>query len=116
MINKHHTINYLELPLEDHAGTKLFYESVFGWKFQDWGPDYLCFEDAGIGLGFNRQLSASPIGNGALVVLYSEGLEATLTAVTQAGGSVVKEVFEFPGGRRFHFTDPNGNEIAVWSQ
>lgn len=116
MSRQHHSVNYLELPLEDHASTKSFYQSVFGWEFQEWGPDYLCFTGAGIDLGFNRELEPAALSSGVLVVLYSRELEKTAAAVKQAGQSLVKETYDFPGGRRFHFSDPNGNEIAVWSE
>ncbi len=115
MSSKNHTINYLELPLVDHAATKSFYQSVFGWEFQDWGPDYMCFLEAGINLGFNRQLIPAPEANGVLVVIFSDDLEKTEADVLAAGGKILQATFEFPGGRRFHFADPNGNEVAVWT-
>ena len=68
-------INYLELPLVEHAKTCAFYEAVFGWTFQDWGPDYLCFQEAGIDLGFNRELNPAAGGNGVLVVIFADDLE-----------------------------------------
>ena len=116
MTQKDLSVNYLEMPLVNHAETKSFYQSVFGWEFQDWGPDYMCFLDAGINLGFNRQLIPGPIANGALVVIYADDLEKTESRIREAGQTIVKETYGFPGGRRFHFTDPNGNEIAVWTQ
>ena len=116
MTQKDLSVNYLEMPLVNHAETKSFYQSVFGWEFQDWGPDYMCFLDAGINLGFNRQLTPGPIANGALVVIYADDLEKTESRIREAGQTIVKEIYGFPGGRRFHFTDPNGNEIAVWTQ
>ena len=116
MSRQHHSVNYIELPLVDHASTKSFYQSIFGWEFQDWGPDYLCFTGAGIDLGFSRELSPSGLGKGVLVILYSKDLEKTEVAVRQTDQQVVRETFDFPGGRRFHFADPNGNEIAVWSE
>ena len=97
-------INYLEIPSQDLDKTKAFFSHVFGWNFVDYGPDYMAIEDAGIDGGFYR----SP--------LYSEALESTLEQVKAAGGEIVKDIFSFPGGRRFHFTDPNGNEYAVWSE
>lgn len=113
---QHHSINYIELPLTDVEATKAFYGGVFGWTFHDYGPDYQSFSGAAVDGGFNREAKASPPGNGVLVVLYSGDLEATLQAVRAAGAPILQEIFSFPGGRRFHFTDPNGNEIAVWSE
>ena len=83
MTPKHNTVNYLELPLEDHAGTKAFYESVFSWKFQDWGPDYMSFEEAGIGIGFNREASPSPSNSGVLVVLFPPPMVLVLFVVSR---------------------------------
>jgi len=107
-------IDYLELPASDIAKTKDFYHSVFGWKFEDYGPDYTSFFDGRLGGGFNRQ-SPAP-GPGILPVIYSSDLALVQQKIKDAGGMVVKDTFSFPGGRRFHFTDPNGNELAVWSE
>lgn len=107
-------IDYVELPSTDHTATKSFYGAAFGWTFTDWGPEYVSFEGAGVDGGFRLATEAPPTG-GALVVLFATDLEATETRVREAGGTIVKEIFEFPGGRRFHFTDPSGNELAVWS-
>ena len=87
-----------------------------GWSFTDYGPEYTAFSNAGIDGGFYRSdLAASSVTGGALIVFYSSDLEKTKSKIENAGGSVVMPVFRFPGGRRFHFTDPNGNEYAVWS-
>lgn len=94
--------------------TKAFYHSVFGWAFTDWGPDYIGFAGAGVDGGFSKQNPVSEAG--VLVVLYADDLENTLERVQTAGGKISKAIFSFPGGRRFHFIDPNGNELAVWSQ
>jgi predicted enzyme related to lactoylglutathione lyase len=112
----HHSINYIELPLADVEATKAFYGRVFGWTFHDYGPDYQSFSGAAVDGGFNREAVASAPGSGVLVVLYSNDLEATLKAARSAGARILKEPFSFPGGRRFHFVDPNGTEIAVWSE
>ena len=112
MAENHHHIDYIELPANDVEATKRFYATVFGWTFQDWGPSYVSFDGAGIDGGFDAESAVSAAG--ALVVLFSEDLESTLAAVEAAGGSITKPIFSFPGGRRFHFTDPNGNELAVW--
>jgi predicted enzyme related to lactoylglutathione lyase len=115
-MNTHHTINYIELPATDLEVTKKFYSTVFGWQFTDWGPTYISFAGAGIDGGFDSTGETKPTSDGVLVILYSNNLEQTLQQVKDAGGAITKEIFEFPGGRRFHFMDPNGNELAVWSQ
>jgi predicted enzyme related to lactoylglutathione lyase len=115
-VNTHEKINYVEFPARDIEGVKVFFTTVFGWSFTDYGPDYCAFSDEGIDGGFFRSnLSASTENGSALVVFYSKDLQHTQTKIESAGGSIVKPVFEFPGGRRFHFTDPGGNEYAVWS-
>ena len=106
-------IDYIELPTTDMAEAKAFYTGVFGWTTQDWGPDYTSFEDGRLAGGFRYE--AEVTRGGPLVVLYAVDLEAVEVAVRSHGGAVVKEIFSFPGGRRFHFTDPSGNELAVWS-
>lgn len=109
-------IDYVEFPARDLGAAKAFFTGVFGWKFTDYGPEYTAFEDAGLTGGFFQSTLASSTTHGsALVVLYSDELEATMGRIEKAGGVVVKPIFSFPGGRRFHFTDPNGNEFAVWS-
>ncbi len=115
MSNQNHRINYIELPLVKAAETKTFYSQVFGWVFTDWGPDYVSFSGAGIDGGFNGEGDAKISAPGVLVVLYATDLDQTLERVVQAGGKIAKPIFEFPGGKRFHFLDPNGNELAVWS-
>lgn len=110
-------INYIEMPATNLEGTKDFFSEAFGWTFQDYGPDYAAIVDAGIDGGFYRaSLSAKTDNGSVLVVLYAEDLEGALSKVEQAGGNIVKSIFSFPGGRRFHFTDPSGNEFAVWSE
>jgi predicted enzyme related to lactoylglutathione lyase len=107
-------LDYLEMQAAGGAidGVKAFYSSAFGWTFTDYGPRYSAFSE-GLDGGFDGSAvqEAKP-----LPVLFSTDLERTLEAVTQAGGKVVKPIFDFPGGRRFHFTDPAGNELAVWSE
>lgn len=112
------TINYVEFPMRDAAATQAFFGEVFGWTFTAYGSDYLAFSAAEAGLdgGFFASDKCSTTADGsALIVFYSPDLEATQTRIEAAGGGIVKPVFSFPGGRRFHFTDPNGNECAVWS-
>src|SRR5690606_30531152 len=97
--------------------TKQFFGSVFGWRFVDYGPDYAAIEDAGLDGGFFKSDQTALTTNGSvLVVLYSAELVQTLERVKSAGGVIIKDIFSFPGGRRFHFTDPCGNEFAVWSE
>ncbi len=116
-MNQHEKINYVELPAKDLAATKAFFQSVFGWSFVDYGPEYSAFSDQGLDGGFfQSDLASSPQKGAALIVFYSNQLEATLAKVEKAGGSIVRPIYEFPGGRRFHFTEPSGNEFAVWSE
>jgi len=110
---QHHHINYIELAATDIPATKAFYTSAFGWTFTDWGPDYVSFENSGTGGGFAKA-ATNPTG-GPLVILYSSALEKTQATVESLGARISKPIFSFPGGRRFHFLDPNGNELAVWS-
>ncbi|MEM6254726.1 MAG: VOC family protein [Cyanobacteria bacterium P01_D01_bin.156] len=115
-MNQHEKINYVEWPARDLAATKAFFSQVFGWVFTDFGADYTAFSNQGLDGGFFKAdlVSASSTG-GALIVFYSQNLEATQTKIEQAGGTIVQPTFIFPGGRRFHFTEPSGNEFAVWS-
>ena len=106
-------IDYLELPATDVARTKRFYIEAFGWKFTDYGPDYTSFEDGRLAGGFRKADDVRT--GGPLIVIFAIDLAAAEKNVTKAGGRIVKPVFDFPGGRRFHFTDPSGNELAVWS-
>lgn len=116
-MNEHEKINYIEFPARDIESIKRFFSAVFGWVFQDYGPEYTAFSNAGLKGGFYQSTLSAVTENGsALVVLYSEDLEQTLLKVERHGGTIVKPVFPFPGGRRFHFSDPSGNEFAVWSQ
>ncbi len=112
----HAKINYVEFPAKDLEATKTFFTKIFNWKFVDYGPDYIAFSKSGINGGFYQsELTASTDTGSALIVIYSEALEQTRDKITAAGGQIVKPIFEFPGGQRFHFSDPNGNEYAVWS-
>jgi hypothetical protein len=104
-------IDYVEFAAKDVAATKAFYGRVFGWKFTDYGPDYVSFEDGRLAGGFTTE---GEVARGPLVVIYAADLEAVEAQVRAAGGVIVKPTFSFPGGRRFHFTDPSGNELAVW--
>lgn len=111
-------INYVEFPASDLSQTTTFFSEVFGWQFRFYGPEYVAFtaESAGLDGGFfqSEQCSSTQTG-GALIVLFSQQLEQTAQDVIHAGGQITKPIFTFPGGRRFHFTEPSGNEMAVWS-
>ena len=106
-------IDYIEFATTDIEASKAFYHEAFGWKMTDWGPSYASFEDGRLAGGFT-QADAVEAG-GPLVVLYAVDLEAMAETVRAHGGTIVKEIFSFPGGRRFHFADPVGNVLAVWS-
>jgi len=106
-------VDYVEFATNDIEKTKDFYASVFGWQFTDYGPDYTSFADGRLTGGFHT--GGSPSDRGALVVVFALDLEAVERAVKSNGGRIVKPIFSFPGGRRFHFADPSGNVLAVWS-
>lgn len=108
---KHHKLDYIEFCSDDLEKTQSFMAQAFGWKFVDYGDDYKDIQGAGIGGGIARSALRPP-----LAVVQSNDLEASLKAVKQAGAEITKEIFEFPGGRRFHFKEPGGNEMAVWSE
>ena len=115
-MDTHEKINYVEFPAKDIEATKTFFNTVFGWSFVDYGSEYTAFSDQGLNGGFfQSELSASTNNGSALIVFFSNNLESTQRKIEQAGGLIVKPIFTFPGGRRFHFSDPNGNEYAVWS-
>ena len=112
---KHHHINYIEFPSENRehlARSRAFFGDVFGWKWQMWGDDYADTHESGVSCGLTAAEERSPT---PLVVMYSADLEATRARVLEAGGSLTRDIFEFPGGRRFHFREPGGIELAVWS-
>ncbi|MBY0563267.1 MAG: VOC family protein [Hyphomonadaceae bacterium] len=105
-------IDYVEFAAEDLSAVKRFYGEAFGWTFQDWGPDYVAFSGAGVEGGFRG--GEAPSGGGALVILYASDLDDAERRVSAAGG-MITERHEFPGGRRFHFRDPAGNVLGVWT-
>ncbi|TKB58315.1 VOC family protein [Ferrimonas aestuarii] len=110
-------LNYVEFPAKDLTATKRFFEAAFGWSFTDYGPDYTAFSDQGLDGGFYRaNLSNTTHHGGALLVFYSGDISATQAKVQHHGGVISKPIFDFPGGCRFHFIEPSGNEFAVWSQ
>lgn len=107
-------INYVEFKANDLQAIKAFYTEAFGWTFTDYGPTYVAFDNSGLQGGFEK--SDHPIVNGALVILHHNDLKATVQKVKNAGGIISKDIFSFPGGSRFHFIDPAGNELAVWCE
>jgi uncharacterized protein len=106
-------IDYIEFSVTSVADAKRFYRQAFGWSFEDYGPDYASFADGRLSGGF--QTAAEVRAGGPLVVIYAADLESQERQIKQAGGTIFRSIFSFPGGRRFHFTDPSGNELAVWS-
>lgn len=115
-MSKHETINYLELPAIDIPATKKFFQEVFNWTFQDYGDEYTAFTEDRFEGGFYQSDKKSSTDNGAaLIIFYSDDLESTQNKIIKAGGRIIKPIFSFPGGQRFHFTEPSGNELSVWS-
>ena len=110
---RHEQVQYIEFLSRDIARAKTFYTNSFGWKFTDYGPDYTAFEGDFVDGGFTTGV---PVRGTVLVILYSNDIEATKNKVIKAGGIIVKDIFNFPGGKRFHFTDNDGYELAVWSE
>ena len=109
----HEQIQYIEFLSQNLERIKKFYTEAFGWTFTDYGPSYTAFSGTHIDGGFTE---GTPVHGSVLVILYSDKLEETKKSVERAGGIISKDIFSFPGGRRFHFTDPDGNELAVWSE
>jgi uncharacterized protein len=111
------TIDYIEMPSTNISATKDFFAGLFGWSFQDYGPDYAAFDDGRMTGGFFSSEITSAVAQGApLVVFYAPDLEKISKDVTRLGGKITREIFEFPGGRRFHFEAPGGGEFSVWSE
>ncbi len=118
MSHVHHGIDYIELNAPDLEVAKAFYSTAFGWEFVDYGPSYAGFRTPGSPAGEEAggiAAAGDGVRGGPLVLLWTDDLDATLAAVTAAGGTIVVEPFDFPGGRRFHFTDPAGNELGAWT-
>jgi predicted enzyme related to lactoylglutathione lyase len=107
-------IDYVEFASPDIGASKDFFAAAFGWGFVDYGPAYQAFADAGLDGGIDGSGQVAP--GAPLLILKAADLEAALAKVTAAGGEIVKPIFDFPGGRRFHFKEPGGNEMAVWSE
>jgi predicted enzyme related to lactoylglutathione lyase len=115
MSNSDQKIDYVELPAADLDAVEAFYAASFGWTFTNFGPEYRAFSDGRMAGGFfASQLRSTAEAGGALIVLFADDLEAMRSRIVSNGGKICREFFDFPGGRRFHFTDPNGNELAVW--
>ena len=110
---KDNHIDYIEFKAKDLEAIKSFYTQSFNWSFTDYGPTYIAYSDSGLQGGFEK--SDDEIVNGALVVLFHKNLEVIKNKIVEAGGEISKDIFSFPGGHRFHFIDPAGNELAVWS-
>ncbi|MDH4073514.1 MAG: VOC family protein [Gammaproteobacteria bacterium] len=116
MAQEDQKIDYIELPASDFDAVQAFYEKAFNWKFVDYGPEYRSFADGKLDGGFRKSDVIAKVNAGsALVILYAKNLEATRDKVVASGGKIVVDIFSFPGGRRFQFADPHGNELAVWS-
>lgn len=112
-MSNHHKIDYIEWPAGDLGPVREFYAQAFGWGFVDYGPTYTALSGAGLDGGFDADVThATPK---PLVILYSDNLEQSREAVIKAGGVLTHDIFDFPGGRRFQFSDPSGNELGVWS-
>jgi predicted enzyme related to lactoylglutathione lyase len=110
--NNDRRIDYIELTAPDLDTVKTFYRNAFGWEFTDYGPEYTSFADGRLSGGFSV---GEPQTGTVLIVIYATDLEDTEGRIKEAGGQITRPPFDFPGGRRFHFTDPAGNELAVWS-
>ncbi|MET4695190.1 VOC family protein [Endozoicomonas lisbonensis] len=113
---EHEKLDYVEFPSSNLSKTKDFFTSAFGWAFEDFGQEYIAFMNQGLNGGFYKsELKASTENGSALLIFYSDNLEKTQEKIERNNGVIVKSIFSFPGGRRFHFTEPSGNEFAVWS-
>lgn len=109
-------LDYVEFASADPTASRKFFEQVFGWQFQDYGPDYVAFDDGRMQGGFFRGQPLRAEQGAPLIVLYADQLPPLLQAIGAQGGDIVRPVFSFPGGSRFHFLEPGGNELAVWSE
>ena len=114
-MNVENRIDYVEIPVTDPAKARDFLVSLFGWTTRDWGPDYISFNDGRLEGGLRRAEVPAP-STGVLIVFYSQDLERDRTRVIELGATISQDIFSFPGGRRFHFVDPVGNEYAIWSE
>ena len=115
-MTEHHKINYVEMAAIDLIATKAFFTQAFNWQFTDYGPQYSAFDTQGIDGGFYQVNEAVKFPESVpLIVIYSNDLTESMARVINAGGLIVKDIFSFPGGQRFHFKEPSGNELAIWS-
>jgi hypothetical protein len=110
---KDNHINYVEFKAKDLEKIKAFYTASFAWTFTDYGPTYIAFSESGLQGGFEK--TEAEIVNGALVILYHKNLDLIKSKIIESSGKISKDTYSFPGGHRFHFIDPAGNELAVWS-
>ena len=108
-------IDYVEIPVTDLPKARSFFESMFGWEFQEWGDEYFSFSDQRLDGGLRKSAAPAP-ATGVLLVFYSDNLERDVVRVQELGGTISQDIFAFPGGRRFHFVDPVGTEFAIWSE
>ena len=113
-MNAEGRIDYIEIPVTDLEKTRAFFQDLYGWTFQEWGPDYSSFNDGRLAGGLRRAEEPAP-ATGVLLVFFSEDLERDVGRVKELGATISQDIFEFPGGRRFHFIDPSGTEFAMWS-
>ena len=113
---QHEKLNYVEFAASDLKETSSFFEKAFAWHFTWYGEEYVAFSNEGLDGGFYQaNLKTREEAGGALLIFYSKDLESTMNKVSEAGGEIIKPIFAFPGGRRFHFEDPSGNELGVWT-
>ncbi len=116
-MNKHEKMNYVEFPANNIPATKVFFEGAFDWVFQDFGPEYTSFSNEGLDGGFFKaEVSSKQTNGSALIVFFSKNIEKTKAKIESCGGVITQNTFEFPGGKRFHFEEPSGNEFAVWAE
>ncbi|MBU2879126.1 MULTISPECIES: VOC family protein [Alteromonadaceae] len=116
-MNENEKLNYVEFAAKDLSATKQFFSAVFNWQFVDYGPEYTSFSNQGLDGGFYQaELCNIPENGGALLVFYSSDIQATLQKIKSHNGKIIRPIFDFPGGCRFHFSEPSGNEFAVWSE
>ncbi|MGI9271004.1 MAG: VOC family protein [Woeseiaceae bacterium] len=113
-MNVEKRIDYVEIPVTDPAKAREFFSALFGWEFQEWGDDYLSFNDGRLECGLRRSEEPAP-ASGVLLIFYGDDLRREMARITELGGTISQDIFEFPGGSRFHFLDPVGNEYAMWT-
>lgn len=114
-MRRENCIDYVEIPVTDLSKARDFFGALFGWSFQDWGDDYMSFNDGRFDGGFRRSEEVAP-ASGILMIFFSTDLERDFKRVQELGATISQEIFEFPGGQRFHFVDPTGTEYAIWSE